>query len=40
LRLNASLIIGEKKMQTGYLVVANDGQEYGLLDRATIQQWY
>ena len=27
-------------MQTGYLVIARDGQEYGPLDRDTIQQWY
>jgi hypothetical protein len=27
-------------MQTGYLVIAKDGKEYGPLDRDTIQQWY
>ncbi len=27
-------------METGYLVVAKDGKEYGPLDRDTIQRWY
>ena len=27
-------------MQTGYIVVARDGKEYGPLDRDTIQRWY
>lgn len=27
-------------MNTGYMVVAKDGKEYGPLDRDTIQQWY
>ena len=27
-------------MQTGYLVIAKDGKEYGPLDRDTIQHWY
>jgi hypothetical protein len=27
-------------METGYMVVAKDGQEYGPLDRDTIQRWY
>ncbi len=27
-------------MQTGYLVIAKDGKEYGPLDRDTIQRWY
>lgn len=27
-------------MQTGYQVIAKDGQEYGPLDRDTIQRWY
>src|SRR5712691_9142618 len=27
-------------MQTGYLVIAKDGHEYGPLNRDTVQQWY